>query len=112
MMLILLSFNYTPPPDAVIRIGNITIAVLLASLVLVRNVNLGALIGGLGVAGIVCWVESHAGGDSGSLTMITRPPVDGFVGALVGAFISHVSRFVWQALHHPAEADDTPEEPR
>jgi uncharacterized membrane protein len=112
MLLFLLSFNYTPPPDEVISIGNVAIAVLMASLLLVRNVKLGALMGGLIAAGISCWVESHTGGDMAMIEMITRPPVYGVVGALVGAFISHVSKFIWQAVHRQPDADGTPEESR
>jgi hypothetical protein len=92
MMLILFSFNYTPPPDEVARIGNVAIAVLFASLILVRNVKLGGLTGGLGVASIIGWVRSHAGGDLGSLSTITDPPAYGVVGALIGALISFMSK--------------------
>jgi hypothetical protein len=111
MMLILLSFNYTPPPDEVVMHGNVAIAVLFASLIVVQNVRSGALIGGLGVASIIWWVQSHAGGDLGSLSTITHPPVYGAAGALIGAFISFISKFVWQALHKQPGPGVTTDEP-
>jgi ABC-type Fe3+-siderophore transport system permease subunit len=110
-MLLLLSFNYTPPPPEGVKDGNIAIAILFALLILVPNVKLGAFIGGLGVAIIVGLVQSHAGGDLGGLSVITHPPVYAAVGALCGAFISFISRSAWQALHKQSSSNATPNEP-
>ena len=101
-----MSFNYTPPPDEVIRNGQIASYVLYASLVFVPNVKIGAAIGGLGSA-IIAWkVASYAGGDMGGLSQIINPPIQFVVGALIGAFISFISKSIFQLFRKRGMAED------
>jgi hypothetical protein len=110
-MLILLSFNYTPPPAEVVKDGTIAAVALFAPLFLVPNIKVGALIGGLGLACIAAWVQSQAGGDMGSLSVITHPPVFGVIGAMVGALVSFLSKSAWQAFRKQPDPKATPDEP-
>jgi len=107
-----MSFNYTPPPAEVIRNGETASYALYAFLAFVPNVKLGALIGGIG-SGIIAWkVASYAGGDLGGLSQLTNPPIHAVMGALIGAFISFVSKSVlkfFRRIPEPQSVDDEDE---
>jgi hypothetical protein len=96
MLLLFLSFNYTPPPDWVLKNGQTATIILFAFIIFMRNVKWGVFIGGLGSFIITFWETSFAKGDLGGLSHFIDPPIQAVIGAIIGAIISFMSKSIWK----------------
>ena len=93
-----MSFNYTPPPEAVLAMGRDLTYAAYASALFVPHVKAGAILAGAASGAISFWVTSYAKGDMGGLSHLIEPPIQAAMGALVGAALSFVSKSVCQWL--------------
>lgn len=87
-------FHYTPPPEEVVRNGQMATYALYTAMLAVPKVWLGALISGLGSAIITFQVVGHAKGEGAIFSMLLEPPTWAVIGAFVGGLASFIGRSV------------------
>ncbi|RYX86807.1 hypothetical protein EON83_01095 [bacterium] len=91
-------FHYAPPPEEMVRSGQIATYALYTAMLAIPKVWLGTLISGLGSGLLAFHVLSHAQGELALLSMLIDLPSAVAIGALAGGLASFISQTIWRQL--------------